>query len=96
MEIEKQQFSDERQERERLLQERQAQETQTYDEESARLGFDALAIAEASCESGPDESSVGGSESFGIFCSMTNEFVCPGMLSLAHSNSTSSFTHAAL
>lgn len=61
MEVEKQQFSDERQERQRLLVERQAQETQTYDEESARLGFNALAIAEASCESGPDESSVGGS-----------------------------------
>ena len=79
MEVEKQQFLDERNERQRLLEERQAQETQTYDEESARLGFNALAIAEASNNSMPDDNSVSGS-----------------MLSLAHSNSASSFSHNAL
>ncbi|RWS31878.1 serine/threonine protein kinase TAO1-like protein [Leptotrombidium deliense] len=78
MEMEKQQFQDERNERQRLLMERASQEVQTFDEESARLGFNALAIAEASCES-IDDNSVSGS-----------------MLSLAHSNSASSFTHAAL
>jgi hypothetical protein len=61
------------------LVERQGQEMQTYDEESTRQGFDAMAIADASCESVGDETSVTGS-----------------MLSLAHSNSASSFTHAAL
>ena len=78
MELEKQQFLDERNERQRLLEERQSQETQTYDEESARLGFNALAIAEASNNTMPDDNSVSGS-----------------MLSLAHSNSASSFTHNA-
>lgn len=79
-ETEKKQFQDERNERHRLLVERQGQEMQTFDEESARQGFDVMAIAEASCESSVgDETSVTGS-----------------MLSLAHSNSNSSFTHAAL
>ncbi|RWS13556.1 serine/threonine protein kinase TAO1-like protein [Dinothrombium tinctorium] len=78
MEMEKQQFQDERNERQRLLLERQAQEVQTFDEESARQGFNALAIAEASCES-MDDNSVSGS-----------------MLSLAHSNSATSFTHEVL
>ncbi|KAG8173559.1 hypothetical protein JTE90_001710, partial [Oedothorax gibbosus] len=51
-----------------------------FDEESARLGFDAMAIAEASQEPLPaDDLSISGS-----------------MLSLAHSNSASSFTHTAL
>ena len=77
MENERQQFFDERNERLRLLMERQTHELQTFDEESVRLGFNALAIAEANFEScPPDESSVSGST-----------------LSLAHSNSASSFTH---
>lgn len=79
MEYEKKQFHEERNERLRLLVERQTQEMQAYDEESTRLGFNALAIAEASCDSVSDEHSVSGS-----------------MLSLAHSNSATSFTHAAL
>lgn len=79
MDHERKQFQEERNERLRLLVERQTQEMQAYDEESARLGFNALAIAEASCESVSDDHSVSGS-----------------MLSLAHSNSATSFTHAAL
>ncbi|XP_074593918.1 serine/threonine-protein kinase Tao [Brevipalpus obovatus] len=78
MESEKQQFQEERNERQRLLRERQAQEVQTFDEETARLGLNSLAIAEAS-ESMRDDASTTGS-----------------MVSLAHSNSASSFTHAAL
>ncbi len=78
MELEKHRFQEERNERQRLLTERQAQEIQTFDEETARLGLNSLAIVEAS-ESLRDDSSVTGS-----------------MLSLAHSNSASSFTHAAL
>lgn len=76
--MEKLRFQEERNERQRLLTDRQAQEVQTFDEETARLGLNSLAIAEAS-ESIRDDSSVSGS-----------------MLSLAHSNSASSFTHAAL
>lgn len=80
MELEKQQFQEERAERQRLLLERQAREIEAFDEESARLGFDAMAIAEASQEPLPaDDISISGS-----------------MLSLAHSNSASSFTHTAL
>ncbi|KAG8199950.1 hypothetical protein JTE90_006197 [Oedothorax gibbosus] len=80
MELEKQQFQEERAERQRLLLERQAREIEAFDEESARLGFDAMAIAEASQEPLPaDDLSISGS-----------------MLSLAHSNSASSFTHTAL
>lgn len=76
---------DERNERHRLLLERQSQETQTYDEESARQGFNALAIAEAANESMSTE---GGGDA--------NGSVGGSMLSLAHSNSASSFTHAAI
>lgn len=83
MEVEKQQFLDERNERHRLLLERQSQETLTYDEESARLGFNALAIAEAANESMSTEADANGS-------------VGGSLLSLAHSNSASSFTHAAI
>lgn len=79
MEMEKQQFQDEKNERQRLLNEKLSHELQDFDEESTRLGFNSLVIAEASCESSIDENSVTGS-----------------MLSLAHSNSASSFTHAAL
>lgn len=72
MEIEKQQFHDERNERQRLLLERQQQEIETFDEESTRLGLNAMAVAEASRESIGDDNSVSGS--------MLN-------LSLGHSNS---------
>lgn len=78
MKTEKEQFQEERNERQRLLRDRQAQEIQTFDEETARLGLNSLAIAEAS-ESIRDDASNTGS-----------------MVRLAHSNSASSFTHAAL
>ncbi|XP_023235832.1 serine/threonine-protein kinase Tao isoform X1 [Centruroides vittatus] len=80
MELEKQQFQEERAERQRLLIDRQAREIEAFDEESARLGFNAAAIAEASQEPlSEDDISISGSS-----------------LSLAHSNSASSFTHTAL
>lgn len=80
MEEEIQQFQHERSERIRLLHERQAREIEEFDRESARLGFSAMAIAEASQESYPDEE--------------TN--LTGSMLSLAHSNSSSSFSHTSL
>ncbi|PNF14844.1 Serine/threonine-protein kinase TAO1 [Cryptotermes secundus] len=79
MELETQQFLQERSERIRLLHERQDRELEQFDEESARLGFSALAIAEASKESYPDDESLSGS-----------------MLSLAHSNSSTSFPPGSL
>uniref|UniRef100_A0A2S2PG29 non-specific serine/threonine protein kinase n=2 Tax=Aphidini TaxID=33387 RepID=A0A2S2PG29_SCHGA len=48
MEMETKQFLQERGERIRLLREKQERELEQFDEESARLGFSALAIAEAS------------------------------------------------
>lgn len=85
MEDERQQFQNERNERKRLLLERQAQEIEKFDLESTQMGFNALAIADASTEPYPqlldndDSASVSGS-----------------LLSLAHSNSATSFTHTAL
>ncbi|XP_067014995.1 serine/threonine-protein kinase Tao isoform X2 [Anabrus simplex] len=79
MENETQQFLQERSERIRLLNERQERELEQFDEESARLGFSALAIAEAPKEAYPDEESLSGS-----------------MLSLAHSNSSTSFPPGSL
>lgn len=79
MDLEKQQFQEERAERQRLLCERQAREIEAFDEESARMGFNPLEIAEASREPLSDGDSLAGST-----------------LSLAHSNSASSFTHTAL
>jgi len=61
MEMETTQFLQERSERIRLLHEKQDRELEEFDEESARLGFSALAIAEASKESYPDEDSLSGS-----------------------------------
>lgn len=82
MELEKNQFQEERSERQRLLLERQQQEIEAFDEESARLGFNAMAIAEASQEP---------------FCDDEHDASISGsMLSLVHSNSSSSFTHAEL
>ena len=49
------QFRQERQERIRLLHERQAKEVDQFDEESTRLGFSAMAIAESSKEPGYGE-----------------------------------------
>ncbi|XP_076367355.1 serine/threonine-protein kinase Tao-like isoform X1 [Tachypleus tridentatus] len=80
MEQEKYQFQEERAERQRLLLERQAREIEAFDEESAKLGFNAMEIARASQEPvADDDLSISGS-----------------MLSLAHSNSASSFTHTQL
>ncbi|XP_077288263.1 serine/threonine-protein kinase Tao [Arctopsyche grandis] len=55
MDSETQQFLQERAERLRLLHERHERELEQYDEESARLGFSAVAIAEVSKEAYPDE-----------------------------------------
>ncbi|RZF35769.1 hypothetical protein LSTR_LSTR014902 [Laodelphax striatellus] len=61
METETQQFLQERSDRIRLLHERQDRELQQFDDESARLGYSALAIAEASRENYPDDDSLSGS-----------------------------------
>ncbi|XP_060532798.1 serine/threonine-protein kinase Tao isoform X1 [Cylas formicarius] len=80
MMAENQRFIEERGERIRILHERQERELEEFDEESVRLGFSALAIAEMSMALGDlrdgydDEGSLSGS-----------------MLSLAHSNSSTSF-----
>ncbi|KAI5724262.1 hypothetical protein M8J77_000497 [Diaphorina citri] len=80
MDMETQQFLGERQERIRLLHERQERELESFDQESNRMGFSALAIAEASKESYPDmDGSLSGS-----------------MLSLNHSNSCNSFPEGSL
>jgi len=55
MEEESGQFRQERQERIRLLHERQAREVDQFDEESTRLGFSAMNIAESSKEPGYGE-----------------------------------------
>ncbi|XP_023017761.1 serine/threonine-protein kinase Tao isoform X1 [Leptinotarsa decemlineata] len=81
MTAENQRFVEERGERIRILHERQGRELESFDEESIRLGFSALAIAEMSLamndlsrDSYEDDTSLSGS-----------------MLSLAHSNSSTSF-----
>merc|ERR1719209_168576 len=52
---ETQQFLQERSERIRLLHERQAREVEQFDDESVRLGFNAMSIAESSKEPGYGE-----------------------------------------
>ncbi|XP_026754919.1 serine/threonine-protein kinase Tao isoform X2 [Galleria mellonella] len=80
MESESAQFVAERAERTRALHERHERELEQFDNESARLGFSALAIAEGSREGyGDEEQSLSGS-----------------MLSLAHSNSSASFPAGSL
>lgn len=85
MTAENQRFIEERGERIRILHERQERELEDFDEESVRLGFSALMIAEMSLASlalndmsrdsyDVDDASLSGS-----------------MLSLAHSNSSTSF-----
>lgn len=77
MASENQRFLEERGERIRILHEKQERELEEFDEESVRLGFSALAIAEISDMSRDvydDDASLSGS-----------------MLSLAHSNSSTSF-----
>lgn len=80
MDEETQQFLQERSERIRLLHGRQAREIEQFDDESTRLGFSAMSIAESSKEPGYGEdtssmTSAGSSSSF----------------QLSHSNSASSF-----
>ncbi|XP_072934440.1 serine/threonine-protein kinase Tao [Epargyreus clarus] len=80
MESECAQFVAERAERTRMLHERHERELDHFDNESARLGFSAMAIAEGSREGyGEEEQSLSGS-----------------MLSLAHSNSSASFPAGSL
>uniref|UniRef100_A0A1L8DML7 non-specific serine/threonine protein kinase n=1 Tax=Nyssomyia neivai TaxID=330878 RepID=A0A1L8DML7_9DIPT len=80
MEAELQQFSQERTERLRELHEKHEKAMESFNEESARMGFSALALAEASKETYPDEEgSLSGS-----------------MISLAHSNSSTSFPAGSL
>merc|ERR1719245_1755975 len=74
MEEESSQFRQERQERIRLLHERQAREVDQFDEESTRLGFSAIAIAESSKEPGYGEENISG----------------PGTRQISHSASASS------
>merc|ERR1711962_1725668 len=74
MEEESSQFRQERQERIRLLHERQAKEVDQFDEESTRLGFSAIAIAESSKEPGYGEENISG----------------PGTRQISHSASASS------
>merc|ERR1712130_925918 len=57
-EEESSQFRQERQERIRLLHERQAKEVDQFDEESTRLGFSAMNIAESSKEPGYGEDNI--------------------------------------
>lgn len=86
MESERQQFQDERNERKRLLLERQAREIEDFDMESTQMGFNALAIADASTEPFQMSSFLDGEDAS----------VSGSLLSLAHSNSATSFTHTAL
>lgn len=80
MESECAQFVAERAERTRLLHERHERELDHFDNESTRLGFSAMAIAEGSRDGyGDEEQSLSGS-----------------MLSLAHSNSSASFAAGSL
>jgi len=65
MEEETQQFLQERSERIRLLHERQAREIEQFDDESNRLGFSAMSIAESSKFPGyGEETSNGSANSF--------------------------------
>lgn len=81
MDLEKQQFQEERAERQRLLSERQQREIEAFDAESAHMGFNPAEIAEASRES---------------LAASDVDSLAGSTLSLAHSNSASSFTHTAL
>ena len=88
MESERQQFQDERNERKRLLLERQAREIEDFDMESTQMGFNALAIADASTSDGDIFAHYDGQDDMSS--------VTGSMLSLAHSNSANSFSHTAL
>ncbi|XP_050679701.1 serine/threonine-protein kinase Tao [Leptidea sinapis] len=80
MEYECAEFVKDRADRTRALHERHARDLERFDDESARLGFSAMAIAEGRGETfGDEEQSLSGS-----------------MLSLAHSNSSTSFPAGSL
>ncbi|XP_011198385.1 serine/threonine-protein kinase Tao isoform X2 [Bactrocera dorsalis] len=80
MNAELQQFNQERAERLRIKQEKHARELEAFDQESLALGFSALSLSEVSRETYPDEE---GSLS-------------GSMISLAHSNSSTSFPAGSL
>ncbi|XP_020717402.1 serine/threonine-protein kinase Tao isoform X2 [Ceratitis capitata] len=80
MNAELQQFNQERAERLRIKQEKHARELEAFDQESLSLGFSALLLSEVSRETYPDEE---GSLS-------------GSMISLAHSNSSTSFPAGSL
>merc|ERR1719339_433714 len=79
MEEESSQFRQERQERIRLLHERQAKEVDQFDEESTRLGFSAMAIAESSKEPGYGEENISGPGSRQISHSASAASIRQGM-----------------
>ncbi|XP_054731418.1 serine/threonine-protein kinase Tao isoform X1 [Anastrepha obliqua] len=80
MNAELQQFNQERAERLRIKQEKHSRELEAFDQESLALGFSALSLSEVSRETYPDEE---GSLS-------------GSMISLAHSNSSTSFPAGSL
>lgn len=61
MQLETDKVATERVERIRLLLERQQRELEAFDEESARMGLSALAIADSSSDCYPDDDSISGS-----------------------------------
>lgn len=80
MEAELQQFNQERSERLRIKHEKHIKELDAFDEESAALGFSALSINEVSRETYLDD----------------EESLSGSMISLAHSNSSTSFPAGSL
>lgn len=86
MENERLQFQEERNERKRLLLERQNHEIEQFDLESTQMGFNALAIADASAEP----------FSVGFLDNDDAASVSGSLLSLSQSKSATSFTHTDL
>lgn len=82
MEEETQQFLQERSERIRLLHERQGREIEQFDDESTRLGFSAMSIAESSKEPGYGEEMGPIASPYPLASASAN---------LSHSNSAGSF-----
>lgn len=86
MEEETQQFLQERGERIRLLRERQAREVEQFDDESTRLGFSALCIADSSTQPGYGEEGSNPSSASSTLRGYTSP--------LSHSHSSSSFNQS--
>ncbi|SPP89787.1 serine/threonine-protein kinase Tao isoform X1 [Drosophila guanche] len=80
MDAELQQFNQERAERLRMKHEKQARELEAFDNESLALGFSSLSLAEVSREAYPDDEAS----------------LSGSMISLAHSNSSTSFPAGSL